>query len=71
MNNKFLLILLLAMGYSLSAQETAISGYVDLENIESAEEIYLSQIALEDIPNFNKAKRVATTPIDERRFDFK
>lgn len=67
MIKKVIVGVLLLKAFFLDAQ-TAISGYVDLENVESAAEIHLSQIALEDIPNYNKAKKVTTTHIDENGF---
>ncbi|MDB4292794.1 helix-turn-helix transcriptional regulator [Maribacter sp.] len=44
--------------------QTAISGYVNLEDsTEASKEIYLTKIALEDIPDYNKAKKIASSSI--------
>lgn len=48
--------------------QTAISGYVNIEDTESSKEIHLTQIALEDISNYNKAKKIAIIRIDENGF---
>ncbi len=58
---------LLLKVFCLNAQN-AISGYVDIENVESATEIHLSQIDLEDISDTNKAKQIATAIINENGF---
>ena len=54
-------------GLGASAQ-AIVSGYIDLEDVESPKEIYLTHIALKDFPNFSKAWRVAKTFIDENGF---
>lgn len=48
--------------------QTTISGYVNIEDTQSSKKIHLTQIALEDIPNYNKAKKVAVIKIDKNGF---
>lgn len=67
MLKKYLFGILLISMTGLYAQN-AISGYVNIEDVESSKEIHLTQIALEDIPNYNKAKKVAVIKIDENGF---
>ncbi|MFK7814165.1 MAG: helix-turn-helix transcriptional regulator [Maribacter sp.] len=59
--------ILILFGLQLSAQ-TAISGFLDVDEISINTEIHLSQIALEDLFDFKKAKNVATASIDENGF---
>lgn len=67
MLKKYLFGILLISMTGLYAQN-AISGYVNIEDVEFSKEIHLTQIALEDIPNYNKAKKVAVIKIDENGF---
>lgn len=67
MFKKFLVGILLISMTGLYAQ-TAVSGYVNIEDSESSKEVHLTQIALEDIPNYDKAKKVAVIKIDENGF---
>jgi DNA-binding CsgD family transcriptional regulator len=53
--------------FFLNAQ-TAISGYLDIDQTEPSQEIYLSQIAIEDIADYEKGKQIAISTIDENGF---
>lgn len=67
MIKKILVVVVLLNVFFLNAQ-TAISGSIDLDREVLPQKIYLSQIAIEDIPNYNKAIPVATSLIDENGF---
>ena len=67
MFKKVLLSLCILTSFQFFAQ-TAISGYVDTNLIDLNEEIHLTKIALEDIPNYDKAKKVAVTKINKNGF---
>lgn len=67
MMKRILCFLFVLSGLALSAQ-TTISGYVGLEDAQSSKEVYLTRIALEDISNFSKAKKIATTSIGKDGF---
>ncbi|MFS4494901.1 helix-turn-helix transcriptional regulator [Maribacter sp. 2308TA10-17] len=67
MKKYYLFIQLFLIGYGLLAQN-GISGYIDIENDESVTEIHLSQIALENISDTNKAKYITSTSIGENGF---
>ncbi len=58
---------LLLKAFFLNAQ-TAISGTIGLDEANSPQEIYLSQITIEDVPNYDKAIPVATSTINENGF---
>lgn len=61
------IVALLFHAFFLDAQ-TAISGYLDTDQIEPSQEIYLSQIALEDIANYENAKQITQTSVDQNGF---
>lgn len=67
MSHKIVFLLFILVGFQLCGQ-TAISGHFDVDQISSDDEIHLTQIALEDIPNYEKAKKIAVTQIDKNGF---
>lgn len=66
------IVLFLLTGFTVHAQD-AISGYLPVDTREGWEQkVYLAKIKLEDFPDFNKAKPIAVSPIDqEGYFSFK
>lgn len=49
--------------------QDAISGYIPMgDSSEWEQEVHLTQIALKDIPNFDKAKLIATATVNENGF---
>jgi hypothetical protein len=68
MIKKLFLIVLIILGFELSAQ-TAISGFIDKENPHLSErKIYLAKISIKEMPNLEKAKTIAYSTIDEHGF---
>lgn len=67
MTKNLIVVVLLFNAFFLNAQ-TAISGYLDIAQIEPSQEIYLSQITIEDIANYGNAKQIAISTIDENGF---
>lgn len=65
---KFVLFCLLFFGITVLSAQTAISGHFSENENELPKEIHLSKIALEDLPNYAKAKRIATAGIDKNGF---
>lgn len=68
MIKKFLLISIILLGLPLSGQ-TAISGYIDMAETHVTErKVFLTKISLKDIPDFEKAIKIASSTIDEEGF---
>lgn len=68
MIKKLFLVPLIILGFELSAQ-TAISGFVDTVNVANSEsKIYLTKITLKDMPDFGRAKKIATSIINKEGF---
>jgi len=67
MLSKLSIFLSMFIGLSLSAQ-TVISGYVGVNEVESAKEIQLYQLDLDDIYNAKKTSKIATAQIDKNGF---
>lgn len=67
MSKNLIVVVLLFNAFFLSAQ-TAISGYLDIAQIEPSQEIYLSQIPIEDIANYENTKQIAISTIDINGF---
>lgn len=62
-----LCVFLFLLSAMLTAQNT-VSGYVQLENLDTPEEVYLAQMDLEDMANYQKAKKIAVVHTDKNGF---
>ena len=68
MIKKFLLISIILLGLPLSGQ-TAISGYIDTAETHFTErKVFLTKISLNDVPDFKKAIKIASSTIDDEGF---
>lgn len=72
MIKKLIIIPLILFSFKFSAQ-TAISGFVEMEDPAQFEQkVYLTKTSLKDILDYSKAKKIATSTIDKKGyFEFK